>query len=378
VSTPPRWNALPRFLVLALSSATALAAVELGLRARGPAPAFRVWTPGLEATLEPRPEILGGVSGPTRFRVSSLGFRADERPADAELSILALGGSATECLYLDQDEAWPALLQEDLETRLRRRVWIANAGRSGRTTRDHALQARHLLAQPPRFERILVLTGVNDLCAWLALGQVPAGPAELARAFDVLPRDEVPGPWWRRTAVFELARELRSRLGDAHLAQDPDGGIYTTWRAHRRSAGAWLDELPDPHAALAGYRAGLSDLLASCAGHGSELVLVTQPAMWTADLAPEREALLWMGGVGEYQESPGCAYYTAGALARGLALFNAALEAFAREHDLALLDLARALAGDPGCFYDDVHFNEEGARRVARFLAEALAGLESD
>src|SRR5262245_2616416 len=323
---------LPRLLVLALSSATALVAVELGLRARGPVSAFRVWTPGLSAELEPNPELLSGVSGRSRFRIDSLGFRADERPADAALSILALGGSATECLYLDQDETWPALLQGELETRLGKRVWIANAGRSGRTTRDAALQARHLLGQPPRFERVLVMTGVNDLCAWLAASPPPAGYSDLSRAFDVLPRDEAPGPWWRRTALFELARELHSRLQDAQLAQDAHGGIYESWPAHRRSARAWLGELPDPLVALAGFRAALTDLLEGCARQGAALVLVTQPAMWTPGLAPELEARLWMGGVGEYQKAAGCDYYTSAALARGLSRFNDELAAFAQEN----------------------------------------------
>jgi lysophospholipase L1-like esterase len=372
---PPTWRIPLRLLALALSSATALVSVELVLRARGPEPAFRVWTPGLEAELEPDPEILDGVTGRTRIRISSLGFRADERPPDVAISILALGGSSTECLYLDQAETWPALLQQELTSRLARRVWIANAGRSGRTTRDHAQQALHLLAQAPRFERVLVLAGVNDLCAWLASNQERPPEANLVRAFDVVPRDMVVGTWWRRTAIFELVRGLRTRWQEKPLAQDPSGAVYAAWRAHRRSAHAWLDELPDAGAALADYRASLLVISESCARHGAALALVTQPASWADGLAPELEARLWMGGVGDYQRSPGCDYYTSAALARGLACFNAELEAFAREHGLPLLDLARALAGDPSCFYDDVHFNEEGARRVAAFLADGLAAL---
>jgi hypothetical protein len=162
------------------------------------------------------------------------------------------------------------------------------------------------------------------------------------------------------------------------LAQDPAGAVYTTWRAHRSGARRWIEELPDPTAALAAFRGELADLLASCARHGTALALVTQPALWRAGLAPELEARLWMGGVGDYQDGPGCDYYSAAALARGLELFNTALRAFAAEHDLALLDLAGALGGDPECFYDDVQFNEEGARRVAAGLTEDLAALERD
>lgn len=372
----PMRRTLLRLLAFVLSSLGALVAVELSLRAREPAPAFRIWPPGLEAELAPRAEVMPGVSGPARFRVSTLGFRADERPADVELSILALGGSATECLYLDQDEAWPARLQVELGALLARRVWVANAGKSGRTTRDHALQLRHLLAQEPRFQRVLLLAGVNDLCAWLAAGgRAAARPAELSRAFDVLPRDPAPG--WKPMAVWELLRALRTRLEAAPLGQDRAGAVYGTWRAHRQGARRWLEELPDAAPALAEFRAALLELFASANRHGTGLVLVTQPALWSAELAPELEALLWLGGVGDFQRRPGCDYYTTAALARGLALFNAELENFARELGLPLLDLARELAGDPRCFYDDVHFSEVGARRAATFLAQGLGALEA-
>ncbi len=379
MNTTPMRRTLPRLLAFALSSLVAMVVVELGLRARGPASAFRVWPPGLEAELEPRAEIMSGVSGPALFRVSTLGFRADERPDDVELALLALGGSATECLYLDQEEAWPARLQAELGLLLARRVWVANAGKSGRTTRDHALQLSHLLAQEPRFQRVLLLTGVNDLCAWLAAGGQPAAHrgVDLSRAFDVVPADPALGRGWKPMALWQLLRTLRMRLDGAPLGQDRAGTIYSAWRAQRQGARRWLEELPDAAPALAEFRAVLLELSASATRHGTELVLVTQPALWSADLAPEFEARLWLGGVGDFQHRPGCDYYTTAALARGLALFNAELQTFARAHNLALLDLARALTGDPRCFYDDVHFSEEGARRVASFLAQGLSALEA-
>src|SRR6185503_15551235 len=256
---------LSRSCAVLLTSIVALGAVELFLRARATATAFRVWPPGLSVELEPDPEILHGIHGPSSFRVSSLGFRGDEDPGEGALALLALGGSTTECLYLDQAEAWPALLEDELARALGRKVWVANAGRSGRTTRDHACQLRHLLAQEPRFERVLLSTGVNDLCAWLAAGTSATAPAEdLARAFEVVPRTFAGGPWWRRSAVFELLRRADERRSMALLAQDPRGSVYTTWRAHRAGAHDWVDELPDPAPALARFRSELMDLLASC------------------------------------------------------------------------------------------------------------------
>jgi lysophospholipase L1-like esterase len=365
-----------RLLAFAVTALLALVACELGLRACAPPEAFRIWTPNVAAVFTPRPDVLPGISGPSRFRVDPLGFRSDGRRNAEEPALLALGGSTTECLYLDQTEAWPALLEAELRARSPRGAWVANAGRSGRTTRDHVTQVRHLLAQHD-FERVLLLTGVNDLCTWLATGTVPeaSAPDDLARAFDVVPRALAGGPWWKRTAAWHLARRARERWSPAALAQDPEGDVYVRWRAHRQAAPRVRTELPEMTAVLAAFAAELRAIDALCRAAGSELVLVTQPALWSAELAPEHEALLWMGGVGAFQSAPGCEFYAPAALAAGLRRFDAELTAVAAERGRVLLDLASELDGDPRCFYDDVHFNEAGARRVADFLARELAAL---
>jgi lysophospholipase L1-like esterase len=371
-SATARW--LRRILALAAGFCLALTAAELALRlSADELGAYRIWRPGLETVFRPRPGVMAGVGGPSRFRVSSLGFRARERAGEPGLSLLALGGSTTECLYLDQEEAWPALLERSLACATGRSVWVANGGKSGRRTRDHELQLRFLLGQFPRFDTVLLLTGVNDLSTWLAepgRRSTPPGepsPAELARAFDVLPLARTPGPPYRRTALWRVLESAHEGWS-AKRVQDEAGLVYEEWRAERRSAARWLEELPEASGALADFGAHLAAIDELCRAAAVRLVLVTQPALWRAGLAPELEAWLWLGKGGD-------GYYTAAALARGLALYNEALRACARERSLPLLDLAAALDGDERCFYDDVHFNEEGARAVAAFLSRELAAL---
>jgi lysophospholipase L1-like esterase len=369
---------LRRLVPLVLGAVLALALAELLLRALAPRTGgFYVWPPGLERTFRPSPGVMPGVAGESRFRINSIGLRGAEPSADADPRILCVGGSTTECLYLDQAEAWPAVVEQ----RLGGRAWVANAGASGRLTRDHVVQLERLLPLLPGLDRAVLLVGVNDLM--LALGQgeaydprgldAPGAREEaLRRAFEVLPRSFGRERFPRSTELWRLiVPRLRARL-DRGQVQDEAGSVYTTWRAHRAGASRWIDALPDLGPALVEYRRNLTLLAEECSRHGVRLLALTQPCLWSERTPPQHEALLWMGGVGDYQKTPGAPYYTSRALAEGMERYNAELRAVCAELDVDCLDLAALLPRDTSVFYDDVHFNEAGARLVAEHVAAAL------
>jgi lysophospholipase L1-like esterase len=367
-------------VVLGLAGLVALAAAEAALRALAPdARRFCVWPPGLERTFHPDPALMPGIDGTSEFRISSLGLRAREAaPAGAASPrVLAVGGSTTECLYLDQAEAWPALVERGLGST----AWVGNAGVSGRHTRDHVVQLVHLLPEIGALDRIVLLVGVNDLMLVLGQGDAydPRGldaPGEreraLRRAFAVLPRTLDPARFPRGTELWRrVLVPLKDRLVPAQ-AQDDTGAIYATWRAHRAGASRWIDALPDLAPALAEYERTVRELARLARAAGARPLFVTQPCLWSAAPPPAHEALFGMGGVGDYQKVEGAPYDTARALALGMARDNARLLAVCTEIGADCLDLAALMPPDGEAFYDDVHFNEEGARRVAAAVTEAL------
>jgi lysophospholipase L1-like esterase len=347
--------------IAVVSAATlfALLAAEAALAPAFPVPEgetmYHLRTPLEEREYRPNPALMPGVSGPSRHRVNSLGVRGDE-PDPADLLVLCVGGSATECLYLDEAETWPRLLQDRLrEAGLEPRAWVGNAGFSGYTTAEHL----EFLDNSPLVERmdcIVLMAGVNDLLRFVAGGEFDG------KFFH--PRMRIK-PLLLDSRIANLVAAVRQRIrgSQAISVEDAGGETYAQRRALRaRAEGA---ALPDLRGALTAFEERLDGIVTACRDRGLRLVLAAQPALWDEGLAPEREALLWMG------ETPGGGFVSPGELRRGLEEYHRAILSVSRRTGTPCVDLA-GLSGDARWFYDDCHFNEAGAALVARRIAAAF------
>jgi lysophospholipase L1-like esterase len=386
---------LARLLLIFIGLLVALMAGEIGLRIIvPPAKQFYVMPPHMRVSFNPDPEDMPGISGESRFHTNSIGLRADELSGDLQYQILAIGGSTTECLYLDQTEAWPFLLQEGLNQQREDKVWVGNAGVSGRTTREHVLQMQYLLPQHPDIDLAIVLVGVNDLALRLAqdvdytpytLDDINAQEKLLYRAFTIVPQsyyyyDEADSNllFIHKTAVWHLARQIQRNYmaGQAQAqAQDSSGKVYDEWRKNRQRATVIRDTLPDLSPALAEYRQNINAIINLAEQHSVRLIFLTQPSMWQADLPPELNNLLWFGAIGGglgNQDIQAKAYYSTEALQAGMDRYNETLLNICQERQVECLDLAALLPKDTSVFYDDVHFNENGARQVAEHLTQYM------
>jgi lysophospholipase L1-like esterase len=370
-------------LVVVVSVVSTLAIGEILLRITSPQrDCYHVWPPFLKETVWPS-EAVPGVQGPSQFVISSDGLRADELEADHDPVIVALGGSTTECLLLDQREAWPWLVQARLaEARPRTRPWVGNAGRSGRTTREHVVQVPRLLDALPRTDLLMLLIGVNDLGLRLQrdadydpdyLARDGVEERLIERGFALHPTRPGGGlPFYHRVELYQRLSLLGSKL----FEREWHGIAYEEWRAARRSASRIRHELPDMISALEEYRHNVERILEAAQRRNVEVLLLTQPAIWRDDLDEGAKALLWWGGVGKYKKGgEGNEYYSIGAMREGMDLYNLALLRICEQHRLLCLDLASRIPRSTDVFYDDMHLTEYGSRLVAEQVAHYL--LES-
>jgi lysophospholipase L1-like esterase len=374
---------LSNFLLALGSSILMLGVAEMAARTVAPplqADRHYVWPPNLDTTFEPNPAIMPGVAGPAHFVTNNRGIRGDDLSDEQRIRILAVGGSTTECLYLATHEAWPMLLQQKLADRTGAGVWVGNTGKSGQTTYGHIEVVRHLLAELPGIDMILVLPGVNDVSLHLASGRgfEPDDPVLARNAFFA--RYEAELPFYRRTALWALIDRTLSQEDtpkQKRVGNDLTGLNYDLWRRWRAEAREIVSQMPDLRMALDAYERNLNAMVDLAEQRSVSIVLMTQPALWRQDLTPEESALLWFGWVGPRGERPNYTYYDVDVLAEAMALFNARLLQVCRERRLDCIDLDRHVPRTLESFYDDVHFNEAGSRRVAEIVAQHLERMPS-
>lgn len=353
----------------------ALAEVLLRITASGD---FHVWPPHFQRTF--RAEHIDGVSIPSALTINAQGMRGDLLNPSARYRLLAVGGSTTISVYLDDSMAWPYQLQTHLNAKLGAgATWVGNVGRPGHTSAQHLLQVEKLLAQHPQIDAVLLLIGANDLL--IPLGWRIASPpknrdtsthARLRVAFSDFPGQDADAPWYLRNAAGRLWR-LRSWLPVPQLAVMDEAASFMQWiRRHRERSGRLLGAMPDLSSSLAGYERRVNQIIDSAQRAGVRPILLTQPMLWRSGLTEEEHKLLWMGGPPIDKLSDGADYYSVEALMAGMRAYNDALLGVCRARGVECVDLASALPKTTRVFYDDAHFTNHGATLVAEHLARYL------
>jgi lysophospholipase L1-like esterase len=294
-----------------------------------------------------QPGLFPGVPSEAHYRTNSLGIRGPELPRDHRAyRILCVGGSATECVYLDDGSTWPVLLMQSLNDRRARPAWVGNVGISGYTSSEHLVFVTHS-ALMKQIDCAVFLVGFNDA------GRVVIGAAETG-----------PAPLWRRSALFLLATEAMRKRAERTLIDHIDAfGENIRLKRIRRQAAPKTGDVPDLIGPRQAYAARIEEIVRRCREQGVRPVMVAQPALYGRQLAPDVERRFWLGETTEGR------FVEAGRLRDALDSFNATLIDTCRRLGVDYVDLSD-MCGRPEFFFDDCHFNEAGAKEVARRLSE--------
>lgn len=296
---------------------------------------------------------LDGVSPVIYHSTNKWGFRGDEIPdnPDDYYFILAIGGSTTQCFYLDDKNTWPHLLQGFLKQSLgKEEIIVQNAGIDGHSSRGHILMMKYVVPKV-KPDMIVFLMGINDLGLSLdSKTYFEGNPFEKTPSFYKL---------FTKSRLFQIAYSWKRVLsGEATLSK----------AAHQNLV---LRELIKPESelsfgyeqeliSLSEYKENLKEIVKAGEASGIKMLFLTQPSLF-------EDTDYWSSIEGKTAWIKDERFYiSARTYAKMLNKFNDKTLEVCQEEGVDCLDLANKIPHSQEYFYDAFHFNERGSQLVAK------------
>jgi lysophospholipase L1-like esterase len=343
---------------------------------------YYVFPPGWRLRLHLDPRTFPDLQPVTRFEINRDGERGSEPPRSAAglYRVLVAGGSQPEGSFLDQDAAWPAVVQRLLERPDHRqalgasRVHVGSIGRSGVGSAALDLIFERVLPRYPRLQLIVVLVGVSDVLHWLEEGAPRSiRPPLTGEYFKCHP--EGPFGWTPpRLAMRELLVRARYRWLRPIEVHERAGGWITRARAMRARAREVRTRMPDAAPMLDHFERHYRRLLGRACAHADRVLVIRQPWFDKRYTAAEA-AHMWHAAVGRPWCEEVTTFYSFDVFSRLMALLDARAAAVCDSLQVEQLDLMPILDHSLATFYDAIHPTPEGAKAVAGAVAAAILHL---
>lgn len=329
---------------------------------------YYVWEPNFEYIFFPNSSILYGINGESHFTINNLGYRGVEfNNHENEYRILIIGGSTSECLYLDNEEAWPYILMGLLKkTKDNKKVITINIGKSGHGLRNNLLELKYL---PDNYEPdlLIMMLGVNDLLHTISMNSSwrPFNEAK----FDVSDSYtfvSYPGYSWRSTVTYKIYRYFNLKLKNI-IVQDAFGNGLADNRLLRTNSKDWLNSITSLDASVEDYGKNLERVIELSREKNITLIFSTQPYLWKNDMSEKENSSLWM--TTDFRGN----FYSTEIMVEAMEKFNNKMLEVCKENpDIFCIDLEKDVPKTLDYLYDDVHFNEKGSISVAEKLGDYI------
>ncbi|HET6348787.1 MAG TPA: SGNH/GDSL hydrolase family protein [Candidatus Krumholzibacteria bacterium] len=321
---------------------------------------------------------LPGLSGKHHFTTDNMGFRGDPlidpKPAN-EFRIFMVGGSTTECFYLDDNDDMSRVMQRKLAgvAPPGTSVKVYNVGMSGAASDDHvAMISQRLVHLQP--DLVVVFCGINDLTRSIY---------NYDYRHYIEYRPAYHKPWYKRLLMkFQIVRRLfllkerinpdRQRLQEQRTLVTNYAGLIGLERSAPVSDAV-------PRTDETSYATNLRSMAGIARANHFEMVFMTQQTTWNSAVDSTAHAHHWMryraGAPGpDGLPTPTGFTFREDQMDAAMGRLNDSMRSVCREESVPLYDLARELPRSLEYFYDDCHFNVKGARITGLNLSRFLIG----
>jgi hypothetical protein len=288
---------------------------------------------------------------------NAMGFRGPDTPANFNeyLSVITVGGSTTECHFLNDDHTWPYLLGQNLKSEFRK-VWVNNAGLDGHSTFGHqVLLNDYIKIIKPKV--VLFLTGVNDIenngpsyfdklttkNAFPDLFHYIYNNSEVINVIVNITRNK------KAKKLNNTTQEMKvpGALGELKMSQDDIN-----------------QRLSKQKEFVEGYGKRIAALIDTCKNNHMLPVFITQPCLYGSGIDSLTGVNLATATVEDNMN---------GELLKALiGIYNDKMKAVCEMKSVPCIDLESMMPKNSLYYYDQTHYTNEGAEIVAELVAQKM------
>ncbi len=327
------------------------------------------------------PKVLPSMDREIRFEVNEEGERGDPLPKnrDGLYRVLVVGGSAAECGLLDQESAWPAVIQrelnqpEALSALGAKRVHVGNVGRSLTSAAAVCQILEHILPRYGKLDLLILMVGASDAVDWLEQG-TPSRMVRQPESAERFGEDPQTRFEWRsgRFALRSLGGLLWRRIARPVRTREDFGGKLAQLRRRRQQAVGLVTQLPDATPMLTNFEMNLRRSIGTAQSRARRVMVVRQP-WFGRPLTSAEESVMWNFCRGPLSSGTDSRiYYSHHAVRTLLQSVDRRVARVARVLGIEQVNLMPSLEASLATFYDFLHFTPAGASRVGEIVAAAV------
>jgi hypothetical protein len=294
---------------------------------------------------------------------NSLGLRGAEPPADWTnyLTVITIGGSTTECHFLNDNKTWPYLLGRGLSDSCGH-FWLNNAGLDGHSTYGHIVLLNDYIKKlHPKV--VVFLTGIND---------VETDEPTFHDKLNI--RGAYPDfrhyIFWN-SEVLNLCLNL-ARGWRAQKFNNTTNTLMVLDSSRRLilSDSVVQKRLAAQAPFIAAYKSRVEQLADTCLAWGILPVFVTQPNQF----GPVKDPLT-STDLALFPCEPKDDQLNGGLMWTMLERYNDVVRGLPAEKGIPVIDLAHLMPKNSLYYYDMSHFTNQGAEEVSELLRAAMVPI---
>lgn len=275
------------------------------------------------------------------------------------LSIIAVGGSTTECRFIAEGEDWVSLLNKKLAPKLDQPLWMNNAGLAGNSTFGHRiLMSQHISKIKPDY--VLFLVGINEIL------RSDDFKDDLAIQTN---RSHSMQDWLKKNSEILLIVNNIRRSIKAYTIESGHGrkALELESRLHQTINSKEIAETIEAHQVyISAYEKRLIALLNETKSHGIKPIVLTQPLLF-GETIDELSGINLSTVTDRFEY--GQRYWEI------LESYNEVTRKISADLAVPIIDLAYLMPKNSKYFYDSMHFNKEGAKKVSEILEPELYNI---